>query len=148
MDLSFNKVTYDGELTDFSEDELRELVGEYEKAQDSNVAEFKQAAEATENIDESTIDEFEDARSSILDEITESENFDEVPLTEDQLEDCDFGELQDWQDFVLGGDGDEETEESGSGFDDFGTRSPTGGSDDESPDFVEEQLGDIQGLQL
>jgi hypothetical protein len=147
MDLSFNKVTYDGELADFSEDELQELVSEYEKAQDSNVAEFERAAEATEGVSESVIEDFEDARADLLEEITGSEDFEDVPLTEAQLEDCDFSELQEWQDFVLGGGG-AESEDGTSGIDDFGTKAPTGADDDKPEDFVEEQLGGVPGLQL
>lgn len=149
MELNFNKVTYDGELSDFSEDELRELVTEFETAQESNVAEFEQVAEATEDIDESTIEDFEDARDSLIAEITEAEAFDEVPLTEEQLTEEDFSGLQEWADFVAETDTDEpETDEDvdEGEFDDMGTKAPV--DDEDSYDFVEDELAEIQGLNL
>lgn len=146
MDLSFNKVDYDGELSDFSKDELRDLVGEYEKAQDSNVAEFKRAAEAADNVDESVIEDFEDARATLIDDITEADAFEDVPLTEDQLESSDFSELQEWKDFVAGDDADS-GEDDEQDFDDFGQRSETSGEED-AEDFAEKTLGGMPGLKL
>lgn len=149
MDLNFNKVSYDGDLSDLSEDELRETVREFETAQDSNVAEFEKAADALDEVDDSTIEDFEDAREGLIEDITEAEAFDEVPLSEDSLTDADFSELQEWRDFVDeqavddGGDGDGD----GGDFDDFGKKSPTETDDDEM-DFVDEELDQIQGLQL
>jgi len=145
MELNFNQVSYEGDLSDFSEDELRETVREFETAQDSNVAEFEKAAEALDEVDDSTIEDFEDARQSLIEDITEAEAFGEVPLSEDSLEDADFSELQDWRDFVA----EQATDEGGEdeGFDDFGQKSPAD-PDDETEDFVEEELGSIQGLNL
>ena len=149
MNLNFNKVGYDGELSDFSEDELRELVREFETAQDSNVAEFEKAAEALDEVDDSTIEDFEDARESLIEDITEAEAFGEVPLSEDSLEDADFSELQDWRDFVAEQATDDGGDEGGEGegFDDFGQKSPTD-TEDETEDFVEKELNGIQGLNL
>ncbi len=148
MDLEFNKVTYDGELADFSEEELRELISEFETAQESNVAEFEQAAEAIDDVDESTIEEFEEAREALIDEIVEAETFDEVPLTEENLADEDFSDLRDWQDFVQ--DQSEADEEDGSNeadFDDMGKKSPVNPDEDEA-DFAEEALSHVQGLNI
>jgi hypothetical protein len=151
MELNFNQVSYEGDLSDFSEDELRETVREFETAQDSNVAEFEKAAEALDEVDESTIEDFEDARESLIEDITDAEAFDEVPLTEDSLEDAEFSELQDWRDFVdeqaAEDGGDEGGEDGGEDFDDFGQKSPTD-LDDEQEDFVEKELSGIQGLNL
>jgi sulfite reductase alpha subunit-like flavoprotein len=148
MDLNFNKVTYDGELSDFSEDELRETIREFETAQESNVAEFEKAAEATDGVDESTIEDFEDAREDLIEDITEAEAFDEVPLTEDKLEDEDFSDLQDWKAFVAETDTDEADEGDGEGdFDDMGQEAPTN-PDEDSEDFVEDQLGEMPGFSL
>jgi hypothetical protein len=153
MDLSFNKVDYDGELAEFSEDELRELISEFETAQDSNVAEFEKAVEATDEIDDSTIEDFEQARASLIGEITGAEAFDEVPLTEEMLEDEDFSDLQEWREFVSGGEsetepeGDEADEGDEGDFDDFGTKSPSE-SGENTEDFVEDELGQMPGLCL
>jgi hypothetical protein len=150
MELNFNKVDYDGDLSDFSEDELRELVGEFETAQDSNVAEFEKAVEATDEIDESTIEDFEAAREALIEDITGAEDFDEVPLTEEKLEDEDFSDLQNWKEFVAGGEPGDEADESSEGegdFDDMGQKSPME-TDEETEDFVEAELGDVPGLNL
>lgn len=148
MDLNFNQVSYDGDLSDFSEDELRETIREFETAQDSNVAEFEKAADALDEVDDSTIEDFEDAREGLIEDITDAEAFDEVPLSEDSLEDADFSELQEWRDFV----DEQATEPDGDGdgdgdgdFGDFGQKSPTEPEDDEM-DFVDEELSQIQGL--
>lgn len=147
MDFDITKVTIDGTVDDLDEDQLRELVSKFQDAQESNVAEFKQAIEATEDVDEKEIEDFEKARESLIGDITDAEAFDEVPLTEDALEGQSFGELRDWKDFVAeqavedGGDEDAD-------FDDMGKKSPVGGGEDEETDFVEEELDNIQGLNI
>jgi hypothetical protein len=142
MDLSFNQVNYDGELSDFSEEELRELVGEFETAQESNVAEFRKAAEAADSVDDDVIEDFEEAREALIDDITEADTFEDVPLTEEQLEESDFSELQEWKDFVADDGGEEDAD-----FDDFGQRAETEGEDDEG-DFAEDVLGDMPGVKI
>lgn len=151
MDLNFTKVTYDGELTDFSEDELRELVGEFESAQDSNAAEFETAAEVIDEIDSSTMEDFEDARDTLIEEITGAEAFDEVPLSEDHLSDKEvtsFSELREWRDFVAEETpkSEDETDSSDVEFDDFGTQSPTDG--EEASEFVDETVDSIPGVNV
>jgi len=151
MDISFNKVTYDGELADFSEEELRELVREFESAQESNVAEFETAAEEMTDIDDSTIEDFEAAREEVIEEIVDADTFDEVPLSEAMLEEQDFSDLRDWQNFVQDqaeSETDEDNEsDGGAEFDDMGKEAPTGGSDDDE-DFADEALDNISGLSL
>lgn len=147
MNLNFNKVGYDGELEDFSEDELRELVREFESAQDSNVAEFETAVEATEEFDESKISEFEEARQDLIDDIAGAEKFEDVPLTEDKLQDEDFSELQNWSDFVSDLDTQETETEGGEGASDFGKEAPIQ-EEGEETDFADEALDGMQGLNL
>jgi hypothetical protein len=151
MNLEFDKVTYDRELADFSEEDLRELVTKFEDAQESNVAEFETAAEAVDGIDESTIEDFEDARGALIEDITESEDFDDVPLTEDKLEQEDFSALRDWKQFVQSAetdtDSDEESDDGEGEFTDMGKKSPKQNeSEDEA--FAEDALGGVQGLSL
>jgi len=153
MDLNFTRVNYEDDLTEFSEEDLRELVSEYEDAQKANVAEFEAAAEALDDVDEETISDFEDARASLIEEITGAEAFDEVPLTESALGDASFGELREWRDFVAE-NGDEEDETDGEDnedgvFENQGKKAPINeGGDDDTPEFVEDALDDIQGLNL
>lgn len=149
MDFDITKVTIDGSVSDLSEDQLRKLVDEFQEAQESNVAEFERLAEEYDDIDDDVIQDFEDARTALIGEITEAETFDEVPLSEDALEDAEFSELQEWRDFVSENseeaeDGSEADEED---FEDFGKRSPKNAGD-ETEDFVEDALGDVQGLNL
>lgn len=149
MNLDFTKVSYEGDLSDFSEDELAELVTEFEAAQNSNVAEFEKAAEATTDIDESTIEEFEDARDDLIADIVEAESFESIPLTEEKLAEENFGELQEWKDFVADGGNESEPkpdDEGGSDFEDMGTESPV--SDDDETDFADEALDNVQGLNI
>lgn len=154
MELNFNRVSYDGDLADFSEEQLRELVSEFETAQESNVAEFETATEALDEVDDSVIEDFEDAREGIIEDITEAEAFDEVPVSEDILRDSEatsFADLQDWKEFVAEAgaeDGDDSDEpEDGDNFDDFGQKSPTD-PDDETEDFIRRELGSMQGINL
>jgi hypothetical protein len=149
MDLNFTQVTYDGELADFEAERLREIIREFENAQESNVAEFEDAADALDGVDEK-IEDFAEARQALLDDITEAEAFDEVPLTEEALEEQSFGQLQEWHDFVADhgvetGDETDEADESGSDFDDFGTKSPTP-DDEDDEDFAEDALSEMQGV--
>jgi len=151
MDFDITKVTIDGSVSDLSEDQLRKLVDEFQEAQESNVAEFERLAEEYDDIDDDVIQDFEDARTALIGEITEAETFDEVPLSEDALEDAEFSELQDWRDFVSEQeteDAEDDPEGEGEGtFDDFGKRSPADDGDDTEA-FVEDALGDVQGLNL
>jgi hypothetical protein len=146
MDLNFTQVTYDGELSDFEAERLREIIREFENAQESNVAEFEDAADALDGVDEK-IEDFEEARESLLEEITEAEAFEDVPLTEDALEEQTFGQLQEWRDFVSrqreGEAGDDEG--GNSDFDDMGKKSPVP-DEDEDTDFADEQLEQMQGV--
>lgn len=153
-DLSFNKVTYDGDLTDFSADELRELVREFENAQESNVAEFETAADALEGVEQTDIEEFADARDALIESITDADAFSEVPLSADALTDCTFGELQEWKEFVSQGDAmaggcsgpaPEDTEDKE--FEDMGQDAPTHEETDDDAAFADKYL-DINGVNL
>jgi hypothetical protein len=149
MDLNFKQISYDGELADFSEEDLRELVGEYEEAQESNVAEFEQAAEALGEYDEETIEDFEEAREALIEDIVAADTFDEVPVGSDTLETADFSELQEWQDFVAEtpDETDAVEDEDGSTVDDFGTKGAVKETGDET-DFADEALESMPGLEL
>lgn len=150
MDLNFKKVTYDGELADFSDEELRELVREFESAQESNVAEFNEAAETLDEVEEAELSEFEDARSALIEEITDAEQFDEVPLDEEGLEDCSFGKLREWREFVASDlDEGEEGEEDDAEFDDMGQKGPVNPEDGEDfDDSVVEVIDGMSGVNI
>jgi hypothetical protein len=148
MNLNFTTVSYDGDISDFSEDELKQLVREFESAQDSNAAEFETAAEAIDEVDSSNIEDFEKARTDLIESITDAEAFDEVPLSSDALEDCDFSELEEWQEFVADSEDEDEEENEGEEdgtFSDMGQESPVEG---ENTDFADETLSQMPGLNL
>lgn len=150
MNLNFKKVTYEDELSEFSEEKLRELVGEFEDAQESNVAEFQEVADATEGISESEIEDFETFREELIEDITGAEAFDEVPLSEDQLESEDFSTLQEWKDFVSGQESESESDEDEQAeteFEDMGKKAPVDGGKDNA-EFADDKLSDVQGLSL
>jgi hypothetical protein len=155
MEFDITKVTIDGTVDDLSEEQLRELVGKFQDAQESNVAEFERATETLDELDEDSIEDFEEARESLIEDITGAEAFDEVPVSEKVLSDSEatsFSDLQDWKEFVSEAGADEtdepdEPEQEDTDFEDMGTEAPTN-PDEDTKDFVEEELGSIQGLNL
>jgi hypothetical protein len=148
MDLNFSEVTVEKDLSEFSEDELRELIAKFQKAQEANVEEFQRAVEAVEDTD-GGVEEFNKSVNELIEEITEHEQFDQVPLSEDELSDLGFLKLRDWREFVadLGESDEADDETEPDDFDDFGTRSP---SPDDEPDkeFADEHLSEVQGIAL
>jgi hypothetical protein len=148
MNFDITKVSIDGDVDDLTEEQLRELVSKFQDAQESNVAEFSEAVEEIPDVEESTIEDFEQAREDLVEEITEAEKFDEVPLSEDSLENCDFSDLRDWKEFVTAEDVEDDTDDSGADdFDDFGKKAPVDDEGGES-DFAEDALDEMQGLTL
>lgn len=146
MDFDITKVTIDGTVDDLSEDQLRNLVGKFRDAQESNVAEFEKAAKEMNEIDESDIADFEDVREALIGDITDAEAFDEVPLSEDSLEDAEFSELREWKAFVAD-ESETSEEDEDADFDDMGNKTPSDPGEDEK-DFVDEELSAIPGLKL
>lgn len=147
MDLNFNKVSYDGDLVDLSEEEMQDVIREFEKAQESNVAEFEKAADTLDGVDEADIEDFAEARADLIEDITGADGFEEVPLTEEKLEDEDFGDLREWKEFVADTG---ESEESEQDFEDMGQKGETHGDDegDDSPDFIESEIANISGVNV
>lgn len=149
MDISFNRVTYDGDLSDLSEDEKDEVIREFENAQESNVAEFERAAETLDEVDETDIEEFADAKAELASEVTEAEAFDDVPLTEDELADASFSKVREWHEFVSetadGADG-ETDEDDDKDFDEMGKQGPTHGDDKEFDSDLADRVDEIPGL--
>lgn len=148
MELDFNRVNYDGDLSDFDAEELRELVSEFESAQESNLAEFETAAEELDEVEKAVPEEYEAARADLIEDITEAETFDQVPLSEEDLEDEDFASLRDWLDFVqdAASEDEDETDEEDGEFDDMGKEAPVNDPEDGVPEFAKRKLGDMQGV--
>lgn len=145
MDLNFTKVTYDGDLSEFSEDDLRQLISEFENAQESNVAEFNQAADKLDEVEEIDYEEYEDARSALIGEITEADAFEDVPITEDELDAADFGKVRDWHNFVASADTDTD-DDTETDFDDVGKDAPLDDGGDDEPEFDDRAVEIIDGM--
>jgi len=146
MDLNFTKVTYDGDLSDFDADDLRELIKEFENAQESNVAEFNEAADKLDEVEDFDLDEYQDAKSDLIGDITEADAFEDVPLTEGDLEDADFGTVREWHDFVSSQATDEGDEDGDADFDDMGEDPDLDGGDGGEGEFDSDLVEVVDGL--
>lgn len=144
MKLDFNQVTFDGDLEDASEEDLRELIATYEDAQEDNAAEFEAAKETLDEVEDVNVEEFHDARADLIETITEYESFEDAPLTEDDLEDSDFARLREYDDYF--GAQDAASDEEDGEFSDMGTESPEDENETSDAEFFEDALGDVPGV--
>lgn len=146
MDLNFNKVDYDGDLEDAERDDLESLVAQYEEAQEANAAEFEAAKDTLDDVDDVDIEEFHDARSNLVDEITDYDAFADSPIDEDDLADASFGKLREYDAYFADQEATDDDNGDDTDFDDMGNESPVdneGGSDAE---FLEGTVGSIPGV--
>ena len=155
--MKFNKVNFDGDLSEMDDDELTELVDQYQKAQETNVAEFKQAKEAMaelvdadENADFEDIfgevQDFTDAKDELVDEVKEFDAFADSPVTESELEDAAFSKVREWHAYFAAAEAAPEDDDGE--FDDMGKRGETGGDEEEADKaFANEHLSGMAGFQ-
>lgn len=141
MQLNFNRINFDN-LDDADEDELREIVEDYEEAQESNAAEFEAAKERIDEIDDVDVEEFQSAREELVEEITDYDEFEDSPVTTDQLEEASFGQLREWDEYFAPSS--DESEEGD--FEDFGNEAPVDPDGDDDAEFAEQHLGNIPGV--
>ena len=130
MNLDFTEIEFDSDLADLDEDELADLVREYQEAQESNRANFEEATE--------TLDDFEEFDDSLTERVT-----DETSLPESEAERLSFSGKRD----LLGGLEDDETEvegdDGGEEFDDMGGQKGETNPDDETEsEFVSNAVPD------
>ena len=161
--MDFSKVNYDGDLEDAERDDLMSLVSQFEAAQEQNVAEFESAQEQIQELTGDAdsdfaaligeVQDFADAKTAIVSEITEFESFDASPVSEDDLTGASFGRLREYHVYFAGldaeadaaeQDGDEVDEESGE-FNDMGKRAETHVEDDDE-DFARTYLAGMPGF--
>ena len=155
--MKFNKVNFDGDLSEMDDDELTELVDQYQKAQETNVAEFKQAKEAMaelvdadENADFEDIfgevQDFTDAKDELVDEVKEFDAFADSPVSESELEDAAFSKVREWHAYFAAAEAAPEDDDGE--FDDMGKRGETGGDEEEAErQFAEKHLSGMAGFQ-
>jgi len=145
MQLDFQKVTYNGDLEDADRESLIELVEKFQDAQEANAAEFEAAKEQVESL-EGAFSEYEDAKDDLIGEITEADRFEEVPLTEDELDAADFSKVREWHEFVHD---ESDTQEADKDFEDMGNPGPTHeDNDDETPEFAKELVDGLSGVSV
>lgn len=137
MDLNFNQVTFDGDVDDLSEDEMAEVIREYQNAQESNVAEFERAADTLDEVDEADIEEFKDAKAAKVEETVEADAFEDVPLTEDELAEASFAKVRQWNEFVEAQSTEDGESDEDKNFDEMGTQGPTNTDDEFDEDLVQ-----------
>lgn len=161
--MDFNKVNYDGDLEDRDQDDLIDLVEDFEKAQEANVAEFETAQEQLQDALDDDDASFEDvfgevkdfasAKADLIGEVTEFDSFAESPLTEADLEDATFSKVREHYAYFAdldaeadarGGGGDEGGEDGE--FSDMGQRAPTNDDVDDDEEFARRHLGGMPGF--
>lgn len=138
MSLEFTRVTYDSDIEDLSEERLRELVREFKDAQESNHTEFSEVASSMDE----ELQEFEQLKENLIEQIKKAEGFSEIPLSEDRLEDVSFSTLREWDNYLQ----ETESDEGGEEVEDFGERSPDGGGSTGFESEVESAVADIPGV--
>jgi len=159
--MQLKTVTFEGDLEDADEGQLRSAIEDFEKAQEANAAEFEAAKERLEDTlgDDAEFDEvfgevedFAEAKESLIETITEFDSFEEAPMAERVLRDSDFSELRDYEAYFADLDADN-TDEGGEGdgdgeFNDMGQRGPTNPDDgDADAEFAQEHLSGMPGFQ-
>lgn len=158
--MDFNQVNYDGDLEDREFDDLVGLVRNFEKAQDANVAEFEEMRETMQEMlgDDADfsavfgeVQDFADAKSELVAEITEFDSFDESPVSEAYLQDASFNKVREYHVYFAEQDADAEAadaaDEDGEGeFSNMGRRSPTHTDEDNDEAFARKHLNGMPGF--
>lgn len=141
--MDFSKVTFEKDVDELEAEEARELIGDFQAAQEQNIAEFAEASEQIEEL-EGTPSEFEEADEELTAEVAEA-----TFMSEEEAADLDFSRkreiLADFSAEEEVDEGEEEVE-GGAEFSDMGQRGETHDEDQEKQAFAEKHLGDIEGL--
>jgi len=155
--MKFNKVNFDDDLSEMDDDELTELVDQYQKAQETNVAEFKQVKETVADLvdaDDSAnfedlfgeVRDFTDAKDELVEEVKDFDAFNESPVSESELEDAAFSKVREWHAYFA--EAEAAPEDDDGEFDDMGKRGETGGDEEEAErQFAEKHLNGMAGFQ-
>jgi len=156
--MKFNKVNFDDDLSEMDDDELTELVDQYQKAQETNVAEFKQVKETAADLvdaDDSAsfedlfgeVRDFTDAKDELVEEVKDFDAFNDSPVSESELEDAAFSKVREWHAYFAAAEAAPEDDDDGE-FDDMGKRGETGGDEEEADKtFANKHLSGMAGFQ-
>jgi len=152
--MQLKTISFDGDLEEADREELVEAVRRFQKAQEENTAEFEAAKEQISDTlgDDAEFDDllgevegFGEARSALIESITEFDSFEKSPLTREVLEESDFDELRDYETYFSDLDTEDEEEEE---FNDMGSKAPTDSDDDDDDmKFARQHLGGMPGFQ-
>lgn len=156
--MNFNQINYDGDLEEADEEQLRSLVGDFEKAQEANVAEFEAAKEQMQDLfgDEADFEalfgevrDFTDAKTELIEEIAEFESFEASPVSEDDLSDASFSRVREYHAYFADLDASDEADEDGETqeFDNMGRRGETHTEEDDDAAFAAKYLGGMPGFE-
>lgn len=144
MDMNFTKVSFDGDLEDIDDaEELRGVVQKFQSAQESNISEFEDAKDTLENF-EGRVGEAQEFKEDLAEDLSEVS-----PLSEEEALTYDMSRIRE-----LIGEFTEETveddpeSESPDSFSNMGQRGETHDDEKAEATFVEDHLGDIQGLEF
>jgi len=144
MDMNFTKVSFDGDLEDIDDaEELRGVVQKFQSAQESNISEFEDAKDTLENF-EGRVGEAQEFKEDLAEDLNEVS-----PLSEEEALTYDMSRIRE-----LIGEFTEETveddpdSESPDSFSNMGQRGETHDDEKAEATFVEDHLGDIQGLEF
>ncbi len=146
--MDFSKVTFDKDVEELEAEEARELISDFQTAQEQNIAEFEDASEQIEDL-EGTFAEFEDADEELTQEVAEA-----TFMSEDEAANLEFSRKREiLADFSIEEEepeesGEVEETEGGAKFSEMGQRGETHDEEEAKRSFAEDRLGDIPGLNL
>jgi hypothetical protein len=130
--MHFKKVEFDTDLDDMEAGELRELVREFEQAQEQNITDFAEV--------EGEITEFEEFDSELTSDLVE-----QTSLSEEAASALPFSEKRE---LLADLNATEEKTQEEQEFEDRGKKGETSGEDEEvTPDFVKDTLDGVAGVQ-
>lgn len=147
--MEFTTVNPDDDVDEMGESELREVVSEFEDAQERNLSEFKSAQEALNEFEEFdvSIEEAQEFKADTVEEVAEHS-----PLAEDELSDFGLSRLRE-----LRAEFSEETEEveedevedDEGEFSDMGTKGETDPEGDgENFSELQKMVSNVSGLEF
>jgi hypothetical protein len=149
LTMDFSKVTFDKDVDELEAEEARELISNFQTAQEQNIAEFEAASEQIDEL-EGTPSEFEEADEQLTAEVAEA-----TFMSEDEAATLSFGRKREiLADFSEVEEEDEETPEGDEGsdggatFSNMGQRGETHDEEEAERNVADQYLGDMTGLQL
>lgn len=137
--MDFHKIEFEDDPTEMAEEDLRELVAKFQKAQEANVEQFEEVSER--------VDDFEEYDDELTEELVEAS-----PLSEAEVDNVSFTRKRDLlaeftSEEEVESEGGEEGGE-GEGPEEFGQQGPTHDGEDESgtPEFIKEAYDGMAGV--